>query len=136
MTPIACFAAVGAFYSRHTRHAVFVTTLKECDNDRRMGFGSALAWAGANRDVAVDLASHIDCPIGDRSRHRPELVIGGNLLGVEKPWIRFLSGTGAIVLTFLAGAELDPAVFKRKWKEAVSLGAAGFLVPFFACAAA
>jgi glutathione-regulated potassium-efflux system ancillary protein KefC len=63
-------------------------------------------------------------------------VIGGSVLGVDESWIRFLSGSGAIVLTFLAGAELDPAVFKRKWKESVSLGMAGFLVPFFVCAAA
>ena len=39
-------------------------------------------------------------------------------------WISFLAGTGAIVLTFLAGAELDPAIFRAKWKEiiGVSLG--------------
>jgi Kef-type K+ transport system membrane component KefB len=35
----------------------------------------------------------------------------GGLLG-NTPWITFLAGTGAIVLTFLAGAELDPVVFK------------------------
>jgi glutathione-regulated potassium-efflux system ancillary protein KefC len=29
-------------------------------------------------------------------------------------WIGFLAGTGAIVLTFLAGAELDPVIFKTK----------------------
>ncbi|MCK7495985.1 MAG: hypothetical protein MZW92_37300 [Comamonadaceae bacterium] len=28
------------------------------------------------------------------------------------------SGAGAILLTFLAGAELDPAVFRRQWKQA------------------
>jgi Kef-type K+ transport system membrane component KefB len=47
-----------------------------------------------------------------------------------------LSGTGAIVLTFLAGAELDPTVFRRKWKEATTVGLAGFFFPFFGCAAA
>lgn len=35
--------------------------------------------------------------------------IGTGALGAKAPWITFLSGTGAIVLTFLAGAELDPA---------------------------
>jgi Kef-type K+ transport system membrane component KefB len=40
------------------------------------------------------------------------------------------------VLTFLAGAELDPDVFKRKWKEATTVGLAGFFFPFFGCAAA
>src|SRR5262249_40550906 len=50
-------------------------------------------------------------------------------------WIKFLSGVGAIVLTFLAGAELDPAVFKLKWKEAVAVGLASFFFPFLGCAA-
>lgn len=62
-------------------------------------------------------------------------VISGTVLGVHEPWIKFLAGTGAIVLTFLAGAELDPDVFKRKWKEATALGIAGFIAPFLGCAA-
>ena len=41
-------------------------------------------------------------------------VIGSAVLGTDKSWIKFLSGLGAIVLTFLAGAELDPEVFRRK----------------------
>ena len=40
-------------------------------------------------------------------------VIGSTVLGTDESWIKFLSGIGAIVLTFLAGAELDPAVFKQ-----------------------
>ena len=36
-------------------------------------------------------------------------VVGGAVLGTQESWVTFLSGTGAIVLTFLAGAELDPA---------------------------
>ena len=39
-------------------------------------------------------------------------VIGSAILGTDETWIKFLSGLGAIVLTFLAGAELDPAVFR------------------------
>src|SRR5215468_11370152 len=62
--------------------------------------------------------------------------VGAAILGTDEPWIKFLSGIGAIVLTFLAGAELDPLVFKLKWKEAVSVGLASFLFPFLACAAA
>ncbi|HEU4384407.1 MAG TPA: cation:proton antiporter [Anaeromyxobacteraceae bacterium] len=62
-------------------------------------------------------------------------VVGTAALGAGEPWIKFLSGTGAIVLTFLAGAELDPAVFRRKWKEASAVGLASFLAPFLACAA-
>ena len=62
-------------------------------------------------------------------------VIGSAVLGTDESWIKFLSGVGAIVLTFLAGAELDPAVFKLKWKEAVAVGLASFLFPFLGCAA-
>ncbi len=62
-------------------------------------------------------------------------VVGSAVLGTDESWIKFLSGLGAIVLTFLAGAELDPDVFKRKWKEATTLGLAGFFFPFFCCAA-
>ncbi len=68
-----------------------------------------------------------------------QLVIGAlvssTVLGAQEPWIKFLAGTGAIVLTFLAGAELDPDVFKLKWKEATALGIAGFVSPFLGCAA-
>ncbi|HET9244388.1 MAG TPA: cation:proton antiporter [Xanthobacteraceae bacterium] len=62
-------------------------------------------------------------------------VIGSAVLGTDESWIKFLSGVGAIVLTFLAGAELDPAVFKLKWKEAVAVGLASFFFPFLGCAA-
>src|SRR5437762_1179418 len=63
-------------------------------------------------------------------------IIGQAVLGTDESWIKFLSGIGAIVLTFLAGAELDPAVFKLKWKEAAAVGLASFLFPFLGCAAA
>jgi glutathione-regulated potassium-efflux system ancillary protein KefC len=61
--------------------------------------------------------------------------IGGALLGTDHTWIKFLSGTGAILLTFLAGAELDPVVFKMKWREASMVGLASFFAPFFGCTA-
>ena len=50
--------------------------------------------------------------------------------------LRLSAGIGAILLTFLAGAELDPDVFKLKWKEAVSIGVASFLLPAVGCWAA
>ena len=62
--------------------------------------------------------------------------VGSAVLGTDKSWVKFLSGLGAIVLTFLAGAELDPQVFKLKWKEAATVGLASFFFPFFGCAAA
>jgi len=62
--------------------------------------------------------------------------LGGALLGGDASWIKFLSGAGAILLTFLAGAELDPGVFKRQWKATTGIGLIGFAVPFVVCAAA
>lgn len=60
---------------------------------------------------------------------------GGFSLGVNEPWITFLAGSGAIILTFLAGAELDPVVFKIKWKEVNLIGLIAFFIPFFGCTA-
>jgi len=57
-------------------------------------------------------------------------IAGGNALGAKAEWITFLAGTGAIVLTFLAGAELDPEVFRAKWKESSAVGLIGFFAPF------
>ncbi len=63
-------------------------------------------------------------------------VVGHAILGTDESWVKFLSGLGSIVLTFLAGAELDPAVFRLKWKEAAAVGLASFFGPFVGCAAA
>jgi Kef-type K+ transport system membrane component KefB len=68
-----------------------------------------------------------------------QLVIGAFLiqggLGAKTNWISFVAGTGAIVLTFLAGAELDPVIFRMKWKEATVVGLVGFFGPFVGCTA-
>ena len=62
-------------------------------------------------------------------------LIGKVGLGATSGWIAFLAGTGAIVLTFLAGAELDPTIFRTKWKEATVVGLIGFFAPFLGCTA-
>lgn len=61
--------------------------------------------------------------------------VGQAFLGTDESWVKFLAGAGAIVLTFLAGAELDPAVFRLRWKEAGAVGLISFALPFLACAA-
>jgi Kef-type K+ transport system membrane component KefB len=63
-------------------------------------------------------------------------LVGTAALAADASWIKFLSGTGAILLTFLAGAELDPQVFRLKWREAGAIGFASFFAPFVLCAAA
>jgi glutathione-regulated potassium-efflux system ancillary protein KefC len=62
-------------------------------------------------------------------------LVGATGLGGKSEWITFLAGTGAIVLTFLAGAELDPTIFRTKWKEATVVGLVGFFGPFLGCTA-
>jgi Kef-type K+ transport system membrane component KefB len=55
-------------------------------------------------------------------------------LGANQDWLRFVASVGAVLLTFLAGAELDPAVMKAKFKEVVVVGLFGFFAPFLGCA--
>jgi glutathione-regulated potassium-efflux system ancillary protein KefC len=62
-------------------------------------------------------------------------LIGSAVLGTDQSWIRFLSSTGAVLLTFLAGAELDPAVMRQRWKETCGVGLIGFFAPFLGCTA-
>jgi len=57
------------------------------------------------------------------------------ILDINATWIQLLAGIGALMLTFLAGTELDPVVIKERWKEAGLIGFASFLVPFLGCAA-
>jgi len=60
---------------------------------------------------------------------------GPNSFGSNFEWLKFLASTGAIMLTFLAGAELDPKVIRTKWREVVVVGIVGFIAPFLGCAA-
>lgn len=64
-----------------------------------------------------------------------EIVVGsfaGNWLGLApNPWVNYLAGVGSVLLTFLAGAEIDPAVIKKHFWSSMLIGAAGFFVPFF-----
>jgi len=62
-------------------------------------------------------------------------LFGPDAFGSNLEWLRFLASTGAILLTFLAGAELDPKVIRTKWKEVAVVGIVGFLAPFLGCAA-
>ena len=65
-------------------------------------------------------------------------IAAGNLLGLSATaWIDFLAAFGAILLTFLAGAEIDPEVLRTKWKVTLSIGLGSFFAPFMtamACA--
>ena len=59
----------------------------------------------------------------------------GDPLAAGSEWVRFLAASGAVLLTFLAGAELDPDVIKAKLTEVSVVGLVGFIAPFLGCAA-
>jgi len=46
-------------------------------------------------------------------------------------WIAFLAGFGSILLTFMAGAEIEPTTLRKYFKESMAIGAASFAAPFF-----
>jgi len=54
-------------------------------------------------------------------------------LSLQADWLKFCTGVGAIMLTFLAGAELNPDVMKEKIKEVSVIGLIGFFAPFIGC---
>src|SRR6266496_1913657 len=69
-----------------------------------------------------------------------EIVIGalaGNMPGIQQhisqtDVVTFLASVGSLVLTFLAGAEIDPVSLRGHWKASLSIGLASFALPFLA----
>ena len=58
-------------------------------------------------------------------------VIGGNFLGFHTtPWIDFLATFGSGLLTFLAGAEIEPEALRRHLKPTLVIGSLSFFAPF------
>jgi Kef-type K+ transport system membrane component KefB len=58
-------------------------------------------------------------------------VVAGNTLGLHlTEWVNFLSGFGAILLTFLAGTEIDRSVIRRNFWSSMSIGVVGFFAPY------
>ena len=60
-------------------------------------------------------------------------VLAGNFVGLRStPWIDFLATFGSGLLTFLAGAEIEPDALRRHLKPALTIGCVSFLAPFIA----
>ena len=63
-----------------------------------------------------------------------EIIIGafaGNIITLSlTPWVNYLAGLGAILLTFLAGAEIDINVVRRNFASTLTIGAVGFFAPY------
>ena len=69
-----------------------------------------------------------------------EIVVGalaGNIPGIREhitqtDVVVFLASAGSLVLTFLAGAEIDPVSLRGHWKASLSIGFISFALPFLA----
>src|SRR6201993_3518659 len=83
--------------------------------------GLALAASVMQRWIAVSIAL-LEIIIG---------TVAGNLIDLPlTPWVNYLAGFGAILLTFLAGAEIDVSVIRRNFGSTMSIGAVGFFAPY------
>lgn len=101
----------------------------------------AALWLGLSVFSAI-IAHHlrisialVEISVGVIAANIVSRFLGPNAFGSNLEWLRFLASTGAIMLTFLAGAELDPKVIRTKWREVVVVGIGGFIAPFLGCAA-
>ena len=86
--------------------------------------GSAAAYALAKKGLSVAL---IEIVVG---------AVAGNLLPLAlTDWVNFLAGFGAILLTFLAGTEIDPRVMRKHAAASIGIGVVSFAAPYLGCMA-
>ena len=66
-----------------------------------------------------------------------EIVVGavaGNTIGLPlTSWINYIASFGAVVLTFLAGTDIDPHVVKKHFASSMTIGLMGFFAPYLGC---
>src|SRR5208283_2918911 len=55
---------------------------------------------------------------------------GGQTILQTTDWVNFLAMLGSGVLTFLAGAEIDPVSLRANLRASMAIGIAAFLLPF------
>jgi len=104
------------------------------ENNVEQVWYTAAAWVG----VAL-LASLISIRIGI-SVALMEIFLGfvagnfgayfGSAIFQPNSWINFLAGFGSVVLTFLAGTEIEPEAFRRHLTPSIVIGFISFLFPF------
>jgi len=89
--------------------------------DITIWLGLALIASIISRKLAIS-AALVELIIG---------IIAGNTIRPNiTEWVTFLASFGAVILTFLAGAEIETSVLQNYWKEALILGLIGFFAPF------
>jgi Kef-type K+ transport system membrane component KefB len=82
------------------------------------------------------IASYFSIKVG-MSVALVEILIGavaGNIPGIREhvqqtDYTTLLAGIGSVLLTFLAGAEIDPVSLKKHWRASLSMGAVSFALP-------
>jgi Kef-type K+ transport system membrane component KefB len=93
------------------------------------------AWIAMLMGLLVFLATLISVEVGI-SVALIEITLGviaGNFFGLHAtPWIDYLAGFGSIVLTFLAGAEVDADLLREQFGASLWIGGLSFLLPFLA----
>jgi len=58
-------------------------------------------------------------------------VVAGNLFDLHsQEWLDFVASFGSIVLTFLAGLEVDPGYFRERLGASLGIGLVSFIGPF------
>lgn len=94
-------------------------------------------WFQAALWIALALASSVLSIWITISVALVEIIVGavaGNAIGLPlNAWINFVAGFGAILLTFLAGTEIDPKVVKKHFAASMSIGLMGFFAPYLGC---
>ena len=88
--------------------------------------GAALAASMISVELGISVAL-IELGLG---------VVIGNVFDVATPeWLVFLAGFAGILLTFLAGAEVDVHQLRREWRASTAIGVVSFAAPFAAATA-
>jgi len=92
-------------------------------------------WTTASIWVALALLAGLIAKRTGISVALVEILAGaaaGNFLHVtpNAEWIGFLAGFGSMLLTFMAGAEIEPDVLRKYLKESLTIGFIAFLLPF------
>src|SRR6516225_3161173 len=131
MTPAALRAA-GLFVTRRKAGFSFFVRAARAEEKvmNNVWFQSALWMALALVAATASLYITISAALF-------EIVVGaiaGNTIALPlTDWINYIAGIGAVVLTFLAGTDIDPHVVKRNFASSVTIGLMGFFAPYLGC---
>jgi Kef-type K+ transport system membrane component KefB len=133
MTPTVCSQCGGA--SRDPPPRGFFAA--RCASAQNEGISMENIWFQSALWMALALVAAIGSLFVTISAALFEIVVGaiaGNTVGLPlTQWIDYIASFGAVVLTFLAGTDIDPHVVKRNFGASVTIGLMGFFAPYLGC---